>query len=70
MGQRIVFRHPERRAVREDAGRSPQTEFADPQMVAFELDLGQAPAVGDERLTSRLEVALKVAILLLKMLRL
>ena len=68
-GQRIVFRHPERRAVGKDAGRAPQAELPDAQEVALELELGEAPAVRDERLAARLDVALEVAILLLEMVR-
>ena len=47
-----------------------QAELADAQKIPLDLDLGEAPAVRDERLAPRLDVALEVAILLLKVLRL
>ena len=49
---------------------APQPELADAQEIALELDLGEAPAVRDERLAPRLDVALEVALLLLEVLRL
>ena len=48
----------------------PQPDFADLQEIPLELDFGEAPAVGHERLAPGLDVPLEVAILLLKMLRL
>ena len=47
--QRIVVGHPKRRAVGEHARGTPQRGLADAQKIAFELDLGEAPAVRDER---------------------
>jgi hypothetical protein len=66
--QRVVFGHPERRPVGKHAGRTPQPELADAQEIPLDLDLGEAPAVADERLAPRLDVALEMAILLLKVL--
>ena len=49
---------------------TPQPDLADAQKIALELDLGEAPAVRDERPAARLDVALEVALLLLEVLRL
>ena len=68
--QRIVVRHPHRRAVRKHAHRAAQREFADRQKVLLELDLNEPPAVRRESLTPAFDVALEVPILLLEMLRL
>src|SRR5262249_38279670 len=68
--QRIVLGHPKRRAVREHTGNAAQSDFPDAQKIALEFDIGEAPAVGNQRLTARLDVALEVPVLLLKMLRL
>ena len=68
--QWIVVRHPEGGAVRKDPCQAPQPDLADLQEVAFELELGEAPAVWHESLASRLDVPLEIAVLLLKVLRL
>ena len=56
------------------SGNTPATrrsaDLADAQKIAFELDLREAPAVRDERMAPRLDVALEVALLLLEVLRL
>ena len=66
--QRVVVRHAERRAVREDAGKAPQADFADLQEIPLELDFREAPRVRNERGRPGLDVPLEIAILLLKML--
>ena len=68
--QRVVGRHPERRAVREHPFETPKPDLADLQEVALELDRGEAPAVGHQRLAARLDVLLDIPVLLLKVLRL
>jgi hypothetical protein len=68
LGQRIVVRQPEGRAVWKHSRRVPQASLADAQEVGFELELGEAPAVRHERLTAALDVALEIALLLLEML--
>src|SRR5258706_14068461 len=62
--QRIGVGHAKGRAVREHAGNAPQRHLADAEQIAFELDLGEAPAVWDERLAPCLDVTLEVALLL------
>jgi hypothetical protein len=66
--KRIVVRHAEGGAVREDTGGAAKGELADRQQIAFELVLGEPPAVRREGVAPRFDESLEVAILLLKML--
>src|SRR5882724_2329655 len=64
--QWMVIRHPERGAVRKNAGGAPQGEFADRQHVALDFELDEAPSMAAQGLAARLHVALEIALLLLK----
>src|SRR5262249_2268326 len=66
--QRVVVGQLKRRAVGKHAGETPERRFADAQQIPLELDFGEPPAVRREWTTSRLDVALDVALLLLEML--
>jgi hypothetical protein len=68
--QRIVVGHLKRRAVGEHAREATQRDLADAEQIPFEFDLGETPAVRDERTAPRLNIALEVALLLLEVLRL
>ena len=66
--QRVVVGHAKRRAVGEHPCDTPQRDLADRQQVALELDVGETPAVGDERMAPSLNIALEIALLLLEVL--
>ena len=64
----VVIRHPKRRPIGKHASRAPQSELADGEKVAFELELGEAPTVRHQCAAARFDVACEVPILLLKVL--
>src|SRR5262249_17262417 len=67
---RRIVGHLKGRAVGKDSGETRQSKLADSQKIPLDLDLGEAPGVSSECLATSLDVALEVAILLLKVLRL
>src|SRR6185369_9152707 len=67
--QRLVLRHREGRAVGKHAARAAQSELADREQVALDLELGEAPRMRAQRCGAAFDPALEMPLLLLEMLR-
>ncbi len=64
----FVVRHGERRAVRKHTARPAQTELADGEQVAFDLELREAPCIRAQRAGTAFDPGFEMPLLLLEML--